>query len=243
MHPRKWEDVGFAAFIASVCMTASLNHNDGALKTDARRTAWFELYTQVRALPGADYPSPYTLQALTLAATFGVGANREPAAFRLLAETAFIVVGVGMHQSADWFDSRTRSAITRSGPSTSGTSTSPRNTRTRRSCACATRPPRSSRPSTMPTPRPRPSVRIRRARRAACRRSWHCASSPPREAILAPPSHRTGDAPGNGLARAAALLAPFANSSALQAEGALAETAERPGRMSEGTPFCPLFMY
>jgi hypothetical protein len=229
-NPRKWADVGFAAFIVSVCMTASLNHDDGALKTDATRTAWFELFTQLRALPGADYPSPYTVQALTLAATFGFGANLEPAAFRLLAEAAAGVIGAGMHQSADqfdWFDAvedqvrkRTFWAVYVWDKHVAAHYGHPPRLRLRDTTAAL--------PAAVDDDYITPAAVGAQPPGAPSRLQAFvslCELAAAREAVLAPPSHRTADAPGSVLARATALLAPDTQNSALRAEDALADAA------------------
>jgi hypothetical protein len=70
---------------------------------------WFELYNQLRSLPGNDRPTLYTIQAVLIGAVFAVGQGLVSRALALLAEAVTLAMDAGLHRRADaydWFDAR-----------------------------------------------------------------------------------------------------------------------------------------
>lgn len=92
--------------MVAVCCLASRHIDDPRVRSDptdgvTSGATWFELFGRLRALPGADRPTVYTVQAVLVAGVYAVGAGRLSRAFALLAESASLSVDAGLHRSSD----------------------------------------------------------------------------------------------------------------------------------------------
>jgi hypothetical protein len=92
-----------------VCCLASRHIDDPRVRADpadgvTSGVRWFELFGRLRALPGADRPTVYTVQAVLIAGVYAIGWGKLSRAFALLSEAASLAVDAGLHRSADVYD-------------------------------------------------------------------------------------------------------------------------------------------
>jgi hypothetical protein len=71
--------------------------NDGV----SSGTMWFDLFSRLRMLPGADRP---TIQATLVAAVYAIGWGKLSRAFALLSESVTLSLDAGLHRSTDAYD-------------------------------------------------------------------------------------------------------------------------------------------
>jgi hypothetical protein len=91
----------------SLCCISSLHIDNPVVRSQNLGLKWFELYNQLRSLPGNDRPTLYTIQAVLIGAVFAVGQGLVSRALALLAEAVTLAMDAGLHRRADaydWFD-------------------------------------------------------------------------------------------------------------------------------------------
>lgn len=108
-NPKKWGEPGFAAFIVAVCCLASRHIDDPRVRADpedgnSAGTQWFELFGKLRALPSADRPTVYTVQAVLIAGIYAIGLGKLSKAFALLSESVTLSVDTGLHRTSEAYD-------------------------------------------------------------------------------------------------------------------------------------------
>ncbi|KIM26157.1 hypothetical protein M408DRAFT_33395, partial [Serendipita vermifera MAFF 305830] len=108
-NPTKWGEPGFVSFVTAICCLASRHVDDKRVREDANDpfssgTHWFGLFNRLRALPSADRPTLYTVQAVLVAAVYAVGLGRLSKAFALLSEAVTLSIDAGLHRSVDAYD-------------------------------------------------------------------------------------------------------------------------------------------
>jgi hypothetical protein len=108
-NPTKWGEPGFVSFVTAVCCLASRHVDDRRVREDpndpfSSGTHWFGLFTKLRALPSADRPTLYTVQAVLVAAVYAVGLGRLSKGFALLSEAITLSFDAGLHRSVDAYD-------------------------------------------------------------------------------------------------------------------------------------------
>lgn len=108
-NPTKWGEPGFVSFVTAVCCLASRHIDDKRVREDPNDpfscgTHWFGLFNKLRALPSADRPTLYTVQAVLVAAIYAVGLGRLSKGFALLAEAVTLSVDAGLHRSVEAYD-------------------------------------------------------------------------------------------------------------------------------------------
>lgn len=107
--PNQWSDPGFSAFIVSLCCLSSLHTDNSALRESNNDIVarWFELFLQLRTLPGSERPTLYGIQAAFIGAVYAFGKGLTSKGQALIAEAATRAIEAGLHRSADaydWFD-------------------------------------------------------------------------------------------------------------------------------------------
>ncbi len=107
--PQKWVEPGFVAFVVAVCCLASRHIDDPRVRADPNEgissgTMWFELFSRLRTLPGADRPTLYTIQATLVAGVYAIGWGRLSRAFALISESVTLSLDAGLHRSTDIYD-------------------------------------------------------------------------------------------------------------------------------------------
>ncbi|CAG7851439.1 SubName: Full=Uncharacterized protein {ECO:0000313/EMBL:CCA71412.1} [Serendipita indica DSM 11827] len=108
-NPTKWGEPGFVSFVTAVCCLASRHVDDKRVREDANDpfssgTHWFGLFNKLRALPAADRPTLYTVQAVLVAAVYAVGLGRLSKGFSLLSEAVTLSIDAGLHRSSEAYD-------------------------------------------------------------------------------------------------------------------------------------------
>lgn len=108
-NPQKWAEPGFAAFIVSICCLASRHLDDPRVRADpndsiSAGTHWFDLFARLRALPIADRPTLYNIQANLIAAVYAIGLGKLSKGASILAEAVTMCIDAGLHRSADTYD-------------------------------------------------------------------------------------------------------------------------------------------
>ncbi|KAG8936987.1 hypothetical protein FRC02_009124 [Tulasnella sp. 418] len=109
--PEKW-DTGFASFIIAICCLTSRHVDDIRVRAEphdpfSSGSHWFALFTRLRALPGADRPTLYTVQAVLVAAVYAIGLGKLSKGLALLSEAVTLCIDAGLHRSVaayDYFD-------------------------------------------------------------------------------------------------------------------------------------------
>jgi len=107
--PRKWGEPGFVAFVVAVCCLASRHIDDPRVRADpsdgvSSGTMWFDLFSRLRTLPGADRPTLYTIQATLVAGVYAIGWGKLSRAFALVSESVTLSLDAGLHRSTDAYD-------------------------------------------------------------------------------------------------------------------------------------------
>jgi hypothetical protein len=108
-NPTKWGEPGFVSFVTAVCCLASRHVDDKRVREDPNDpfscgTHWFGLFNRLHALPSADRPTLYTVQAVLVAAIYAVGLGRLSKAFALLSEAITLSFDAGLHRSVEAYD-------------------------------------------------------------------------------------------------------------------------------------------
>jgi hypothetical protein len=65
---------------------------------------WFDLFSRLRTLPGADRPTLYTIQATLVAGIYAIGWGKLSKAFALISESVTLSLDAGLHRSTDAYD-------------------------------------------------------------------------------------------------------------------------------------------
>jgi hypothetical protein len=107
--PQKWGEPGFVALVVAVCCLASRHIDDPRVRVDpsdgvSSGTMWFDLFSRLRTLPGADRPTLYTIQATLVAGVYAIGWGKLSRAFALLSESVTLSLDAGLHRSTDAYD-------------------------------------------------------------------------------------------------------------------------------------------
>lgn len=107
--PQKWGEPGFVAFVVAVCCLASRHIDDPRVRANPNEgvssgTMWFDLFSRLHTLPGADRPTLYTIQATLVAGVYAVGWGKLSKAFALFSESITLSLDAGLHRSTDAYD-------------------------------------------------------------------------------------------------------------------------------------------
>jgi hypothetical protein len=107
--PQKWGEPGFVAFVVAVCCLASRHIDDPRVRANpndgvSSGTMWFDLFSRLRTLPGADRPTLYTIQATLVAGVYAIGWGKLSKAFALISESVTLSLDAGLHRSTDAYD-------------------------------------------------------------------------------------------------------------------------------------------
>lgn len=65
---------------------------------------YFDLFLRLRALPGADRPTLYGVQAVLLAAVYAIGRGKLSKGLALLSEAITLSIDAGLHRSVEHWD-------------------------------------------------------------------------------------------------------------------------------------------
>ncbi|KAG8809660.1 hypothetical protein FRC17_003346, partial [Serendipita sp. 399] len=108
-NPTKWGEPGFVSFVTAVCCLASRHVDDKRVREDVNDpfssgTHWFGLFNKLHALPSADRPTLYTVQAVLVAAVYAIGLGRLSKGFALLSESVTLSFDAGLHRSVEAYD-------------------------------------------------------------------------------------------------------------------------------------------
>jgi hypothetical protein len=91
-----------------VCCLSSLHTDIPALRANSSIVSkWFELFLQLRTMPGAERPTLYAIQGTFIGAVYAFGKGMISKGVALLAETSTRAMEAGLHRNADtyeWFD-------------------------------------------------------------------------------------------------------------------------------------------
>jgi hypothetical protein len=103
-----WGDTGFTSFIVSICCLSSLHTDNPTLRENSSIVLkWFELFLQLKTLPGAERPTLYGIQGAFIGAVYAFGKGLMSKGLALIAEAATRAIEGGLHRTADaydWFD-------------------------------------------------------------------------------------------------------------------------------------------
>ncbi|KAG8756600.1 hypothetical protein FRC14_002919 [Serendipita sp. 396] len=108
-NPTKWGEPGFVSFVTAVCCLASRHIDDKRVREEVNDpfssgTHWFGLFNKLHALPSADRPTLYTVQAVLVAAVYAIGLGRLSKGFALLSESVTLSFDAGLHRSVEAYD-------------------------------------------------------------------------------------------------------------------------------------------
>lgn len=97
------------ALVVAVCCLASRHIDDPRVRVDpndgvSSGAMWFDLFSRLRMLPGADRPTLYTIQATLIAGVYAIGWGKLSRAFALLSESVTLSLDAGLHRSTDAYD-------------------------------------------------------------------------------------------------------------------------------------------
>lgn len=65
---------------------------------------YFDLFLRLRALPGADRPTLYTVQSVLVAAIYAIGRGKLSKGLALLSEAITLCIDAGLHRSVELYD-------------------------------------------------------------------------------------------------------------------------------------------